>query len=343
MEDFNSRYNGAMSRLESEDEFRSHPSIVEARRVLEAEAAAILGLIPHLDETFIAVTEAFYNSSGRVVTVGIGKSGIIARKISATLASTGTPAFFLHPADAIHGDLGMLVKGDIALAISNSGETEEVLRLLPTIKRIGASIVSITGRPDSTLARNSDFHLSAEISAEACPLGLAPTASTTATLALGDALAMAVAVRRGFKEEHFASFHPGGKLGKRFLTVADLMHKGDQIPLVPMTAPMREVIYEMSRKGFGVTLVIDETTRLLKGIISDGDLRRMLEKEDAILTHTAAECMKRSPLTIASDELASAALQLMEEKKVTSLIVGQNEGAVEGIIHLHDLWGLQLF
>ncbi|HXI11739.1 MAG TPA: KpsF/GutQ family sugar-phosphate isomerase [Thermoanaerobaculia bacterium] len=325
------------------DDFQSHPSIVEARRVLEAEAAAILGLIPHLNETFVAVTEAFFHCAGRVVTIGIGKSGIIARKISATLASTGTPAFFLHPADAIHGDLGMLVKGDIAVAISNSGETEEVLRLLPTIKRIGASIVSITGRPDSTLARNSDFHLSAEISAEACPLGLAPTASTTATLALGDALAMAVAVRRGFKEEHFASFHPGGKLGKRFLTVADLMHKGEQVPVVHLNAPMREVIYEMSRKGFGVTLVTEAATGLVQGIISDGDLRRLLEKEDAILTHTAAECMKSSPLMIASDELASAALQLMEERKVTSLIVGQRDQPVEGIIHLHDLWGLQLF
>ena len=207
----------------------SHPSIVEARRVLAVESAAIQGLIEHLDESFIAAVELLRSSSGRVVTMGMGKSGIICKKISSTLASTGTPSYFLHPAEAIHGDLGMVVSGDVVLIVSNSGETEEILRLLDPIKRIGAEIISITGNPKSTLARTSDFHLSAAISREACPLGLAPTASTTATLALGDALAMALLIAKGFREEDFAFLHPGGKLGKRFLRVAELMHKGDQI------------------------------------------------------------------------------------------------------------------
>src|SRR3954464_10239934 len=209
-----------------------HPAIAEARRVLEVESAAILGLIDHLDGTFIDVVELMNRNTGRVVTMGLGKSGIICKKISATLASTGTPSFFLHPAEAIHGDLGMIVRGDVVLAISNSGETEELVRLLPSIKRIGAEIVAITGNPRSSLARAADFHLPAAISKEACPLGLAPTASTTATLALGDALAMALLLRKGFKEEDFAFLHPGGRLGKRFLRVEDLMHKGDDVPVV---------------------------------------------------------------------------------------------------------------
>ncbi len=212
------------------NELLSHPSIVEARRVLEVEAAAIQGLIAHLDQHFIDAVELIHRSGGRVVTMGMGKSGIICRKVSSTLASTGTPSFFLHPAEAIHGDLGMIVTGDVILAISNSGETEEISRLLQPIKRLGAELVSITGNPASTLARASDHHLSAAISVEACPLGLAPTASTTATLALGDALAMALLIRKGFREEDFAFLHPGGKLGKRFLRVADLMHKGEQLP-----------------------------------------------------------------------------------------------------------------
>jgi len=220
-----------------------HPAIAEARRVLEVESAAILGLIDHLDNTFVDVVELINTSAGRVITMGLGKSGIICKKVSATLASTGTPSFFLHPAEAIHGDLGMIVRGDIVLAISNSGETEELLRLLPSIKRIGAEIVAITGNPQSSLAKGADFHLSAAISKEACPLGLAPTASTTATLALGDALAMALLMRKGFKEEDFAFLHPGGKLGKRFLRVCDLMHSGAQIPVVPLTTAMHDVIY----------------------------------------------------------------------------------------------------
>src|SRR5690242_15559739 len=234
-----------------------HPSLAEARRVLEVEAAAIVGLIDHLDGTFVDVVELINVSAGRVVTMGVGKSGIICKKISATLASTGTPSFFMHPTEAIHGDLGMLVKGDVVLAISNSGETEELIRILPSVKRVGAEIVAITGNPASTLARGADHHLSAAISKEACPLGLAPTASTTATLALGDALAMALLVRRGFREEDFAFLHPGGKLGKRFLRVRDLMHRGDEVPLVREETNMRDVIYEMSKKRFGIAAVVN--------------------------------------------------------------------------------------
>jgi arabinose-5-phosphate isomerase len=319
-----------------------HPAIAEARRVLEVESAAILGLIDHLDNTFVDVVELINASSGRVITMGLGKSGIICKKVSATLASTGTPSFFLHPAEAIHGDLGMIVRGDIVLAISNSGETEELVRLLPSIKRIGAEIVAMTGNPQSSLAKGADFHLSAAISKEACPLGLAPTASTTATLALGDALAMALLMRKGFKEEDFAFLHPGGKLGKRFLRVCDLMHSGAQIPVVPLTTAMHDVIYEMSAKGFGITAVVDDEG-ILAGAISDGDLRRLLQADAEILQKTAADCMKPNPVTIDGNELASAALERMEQRKITSIFIADASGRVEGIIHLHDLWGLELF
>lgn len=319
-----------------------HPAIAEAKRVLEVEAAAILGLVNHLDDTFVDVVEAINASPGRVVTMGLGKSGIICKKVSATLASTGTPSFFLHPAEAIHGDLGMVVRGDVVLAISNSGETEELVRLLPSVKRIGAQIVAITGNPSSTLAKGADFHLSAAISKEACPLGLAPTASTTATLALGDALAMALLLRKGFKEEDFAFLHPGGKLGKRFLRVRDLMHSGTDTPIVKMTTSMHDVIYEMSKKGFGITAVIDEQNRL-RGVISDGDLRRLLQKDEEILRKTAADSIKGKPVTISGDELASAALEIMEQRKITSLFIADDDARLQGIIHLHDLWGLELF
>ena len=310
--------------------------------MLEVEAAAILGVIDHLDHTFVDVVELINASSGRVITMGLGKSGIICKKVSATLASTGTPSFFLHPAEAIHGDLGMIVRGDVVLAISNSGETEELVKLLPSIKRIGAGIVAITGNPQSTLARGADHHLSAAISREACPLGLAPTASTTATLALGDALAMALLLRKGFKEEDFAFLHPGGKLGKRFLRVKDLMHAGDAVPAVRPTTSMHDVIYEMSKKGFGITAITTDDG-VVTGVISDGDLRRLLQKDEALLRKTAADCMKPPPRTIGADELASAALQLMEERKITSLFIADADGRLEGIIHLHDLWGLELF
>lgn len=319
-----------------------HPSIAEAKRVLEVEAAAILGLIQHLDRNFVDAVELIATCNGRVVTMGVGKSGIICKKVSATLASTGTPSFFMHPTEAIHGDMGMLVKGDVVLAISNSGETEELVRLLPSIKRVGAEIVAITGNAASTLAKGADYHLSAAISKEACPLGLAPTASTTATLALGDALAMALLVRRGFQEEDFAFLHPGGKLGKRFLRVHELMHRGDDLPVVRESTRMKDVIYEMSKKGFGITSVVDDDGALV-GVISDGDLRRLLEHDENVMRHTAAETMKRNPLTIDGGELATVALAMMEERKITSLFITGERRRVEGIIHLHDLWGLELF
>ncbi|HEY8132894.1 MAG TPA: KpsF/GutQ family sugar-phosphate isomerase [Thermoanaerobaculia bacterium] len=321
---------------------KDNPSIAEAKRVLEVEAAAILGLIDHLDNTFVDVVELINASNGRVITMGLGKSGIICKKISATLASTGTPSFFLHPAEAIHGDLGMIVRGDVVLAVSNSGETEELVRLLPNIKRIGAELVAMTGNPSSTIAKGADYHLSAAISKEACPLGLAPTASTTATLALGDAMAMALLLRKGFKEEDFAFLHPGGKLGKRFLRVRDLMHTADQVPIVSGSTPMHDAIYEMSKKGFGITAVVHDD-RILDGVISDGDLRRLLQRDEQILKKTAADCMKRNPATIDGNELASAALQMLEQRKITSLFITDAEHRVEGIIHLHDLWGLELF
>ena len=319
-----------------------HPVLAEARRVLEVESAAIGGLIEHLDDVFVEVVEMIVASNGRVVTTGMGKSGIICKKISSTLASTGTPSFFLHPAEAIHGDLGMVVRGDTMLAISNSGETEEILRLLQPIKRIGATLVSITGNPSSTLARNADFHLSAAISREACPLGLAPTASTTASLALGDALAMALVIRKGFREEDFAFLHPGGKLGKKFMKVADLMHRGAQVPLVMSGTIMKDVIYEMSKKGFGIAAVIDESGRL-EGVISDGDLRRLLQSDDNLVNREAGECMKLNPITIDESEVASVALRIMEDRKITSLFTVDGDGRVRGILHLHDLWGLELF
>jgi arabinose-5-phosphate isomerase len=329
-----------MSRAVTDD--ARHPSILEAKRVLEVEAAAILSVIEHLDQGFVHAVELMATCSGRVVTMGVGKSGIICKKISATLASTGTPSFFMHPTEALHGDLGMLVAGDVVLAISNSGETEELVRVLPSLKRLGASMIAITGNPSSTLARGADHHISAAIPKEACPLGLAPTASTTATLALGDALAMSLLVRKGFREEDFAFLHPGGKLGKRFLRVRDLMHSGEDTPVVPETAPMNEVIYEMSKKGFGIAAVVNGEG-VLQGVISDGDLRRLLQRDEQVLRLTAADSMKRGPVTIAASELASAALQIMEDRKITSLFITGENGRVEGIIHIHDLWGLELF
>ncbi len=310
--------------------------------MLAVEAAAIASLADSLGESFIEAVELIHDCRGRVVTMGMGKSGIICRKISATLASTGTPSFFMHPAEAIHGDLGMVVSGDVVIALSNSGETEELIRLLESLKRLGADVIAITGNPGSTLARLADLHVSAAISREACPLGLAPTASTTATLAMGDALAMALVVRKGFREEDFASLHPGGKLGKRFLKVRDLMHKGDQVPIVNLDTPMKDVIYEMSRKGFGITAVTT-LSGTLEGVISDGDLRRLLQDDEQVVGRKAEDCMKANPITIEGSELASAALQMMEERKITSLFVASSERALEGIVHIHDLWGLELF
>ena len=278
---------------------------------------------------------------GRVVITGMGKSGIIAQKIAATLSSTGSPALFLHPAEAVHGDLGMVARGDVVIALSASGETEEILRLLATIKRVGDALISFCCNLKSTLALASDVALDCSVQQEACGLGLAPTASTTAMLALGDALAIAVSLRKGFRAEDFADLHPGGKLGKKLARVRQLMHAGDAVPRVERNTPMSEVIYEMSRKGLGMTTVGDQGK--LAGMISDGDLRRLLERDGPKgLEKTAGEVMNRSPKTIGAEELAVRALSVMEEKKITSLIVVDEAQQIEGVVHLHDLWETEL-
>jgi arabinose-5-phosphate isomerase len=279
---------------------------------------------------------------GRVVVTGMGKSGIIAQKIAATLSSTGSAALFLHPAEAVHGDLGVILQGDVVIALSASGETEELLRLLPVLKRKGDALIAFCCNLQSTLARASDVVLDVSVEREACGMGLAPTASTTAMLALGDALAIAVSIRKGFKPENFADLHPGGKLGKKLAFVRDLMHAGAAIPVVSPTTAMTDVIYEMSRKKLGLTTVQDGEGRLA-GVISDGDLRRLLEREGGFaLALTAGEAMNAHPKTIAAGELAARALAELEEKKITSLIVVDEARRVEGVLHLHDLWGLEL-
>lgn len=310
-----------------------------ARRVLAIEARAIEKLIDRLDAKFSRAVELVSQCTGRVVVTGMGKSGIICRKIAATLNSTGTPSVFLHPAEALHGDLGMVVKDDVVIAVSNSGETEELVQLLETLKRLSVPLVSLLGRTRSTLGDASDVVLDVSVDEEACPMGLAPTASTTALLALGDALAMAVLEKKGFTTEDFAVLHPRGQLGFKLQRVENLMHKGDELPAVGTDALMRDVIYEMSRKGLGVTSVLD-ASGLLVGIISDGDLRRQLEKDERILAKRAGDCMTKNPVTIERHELATRALALMEERKITSLLVPDEKGGVAGIIHLHDLWHL---
>ncbi len=320
----------------------SRPPRDVAREVLATEAAAVEGLAAQLDERFDRAVELLRDSRGRVVCTGMGKSGIVMRKIAATLSSTGTPALFLHPAEAIHGDLGMVIEGDVVLAASYSGTTEELVRLVEIVRRLDVPLIVLTGAPESVLARHADIHLKVEIDKEACPLDLAPTASTTATLALGDALAMALAEAKGFTTEDFARLHPGGQLGKQLARVDDLMHQGDDLPRVTDQTPMRDAIYEMSAKKLGITAVTDASGALL-GCISDGDLRRMLEKDDDVLRRTAGECMTSDPLTIGRSELAPAALKLMEEHRITSLFVCGENKSLEGILHLHDLWRLDLF
>jgi len=313
----------------------------EAKRVLEIEADTIRGLVDDLDEGFDRAVDLMKSTAGRVVVTGVGKSGIIAQKIAATLASTGTPAFFLHPSEAIHGDLGMILSGDVVLALSYSGDSDEVTALIPHVKRRGATLVGMTGRPESTLGRNADVLVKISIREEACPLNLAPTASTTAQLAMGDALAMALSLEKGFRAEDFAALHPGGKLGKKFLKVKDLMHTGEALPRVPREAPMKDVVYEMSKKRLGVTGVVDGDGRLV-GVVSDGDLRRLLERDgEKAWRDTAADAMNASPKTIAADALATEALHGMEAKKITSFFVLDGEGRPEGILHLHDLWGIE--
>lgn len=315
-----------------------------AAEVIETEAAALRGLLPQLDERFDRAVELLVSCAGRVVCTGMGKSGLILKKIAATLSSTGTPALFLHPAEAVHGDLGMIVPGDVVLAGSYSGTTEELLRLIETLKRLGVPLVVMTASPASPLARHADLHLPVAIDREACPLNLAPTASTTALLAMGDALAMALIEARGFTREDFARLHPAGQLGKRLLKVEQLMHAGPALPAVIAAASMREAIYEMSKKALGITAVVaDGDSGRLVGCISDGDLRRLLAADEGLLRRTAGECMRPNPRTIPGDELAPAALKLMEENRITSLFVCGPEGRLEGIVHLHDLWGLELF
>ena len=306
-------------------------------KVLEIEAAAISNLIPRVDDRTDKAVELLAKCEGRVVVTGLGKSGIIARKIAATLASTGTPAQFVHPTEAVHGDLGMLARKDAAIALSNSGETAEVLSLLETIKRLGIPMISMVGALDSTLARNSDVTFDVGVDQEACPLGIAPTASTTAALALGDALAMALLERKGFRLEDFALLHPGGRLGTKLSRVRDLMHVDARIPKVTAETAMRDVIFEMTSKGLGVTAVVDAEDRLL-GVISDGDLRRLLQREENPLARTAGDCMTSDPVTTSGEALATHALHLMEERKITSLMVVESTGRLAGVVHLHDLW-----
>ena len=313
-----------------------------ARRVLEIESAAILDLLPRIGEGFDAALEILLGCPGRVVVMGVGKSGLIGQKVSATFASTGTPSLFLHPAEAIHGDLGRIVKGDVTLAISYSGETEELLALLPSMKRLGVPLVSATGNPASTLATASDVHLDVSIRQEACPLGLAPTASTTAALAMGDALAMALLERRGFTVEDFADLHPGGRLGRKLLRVEDVMRRGDEVPRVQEDTLMKDVLFEMTRKRLGMTTVEDAVGRLA-GMISDGDLRRQMERYGyTLLDHRAGECMTREPVRIRRRELATRALDVMEQRKITSLLVIDDDGRTEGVLHLHDLWKTEM-
>lgn len=317
-------------------------SVDLARTVLETEATAIRNLVDTIGDDFEHAVELVVGCAGRVVWTGMGKSGIICRKLAATMSSTGTPSLFLHPAEAIHGDLGMVTEDDLVIAISNSGATDEILRLLEILRRQGIKLVAVSSHPESPLARAADVHLDLGVRNEACPLNLAPTASTTASLALGDALALAVAVRKGFREEDFARFHPGGKLGKKFLKVKDLMHTGDEVPVVATDTAMKDVIYEMSRKGLGLATVLDGAGRLL-GVITDGDLRRLMERDQDPLSRSAGEVMHPGGVCISADELATAALKKLEEKRITSLMVCGGDGVVAGVLHVHDLWGVGLF
>jgi arabinose-5-phosphate isomerase len=313
-----------------------------ARKVLEIEAEAIRALIPRLDESFDRAVELLLGSTGRVVVTGMGKSGIIAQKISATLASIGTPSLYLHPADAIHGDLGRIVKGDVLLAVSNSGDTGEILALVPWLKRLAVPMVVLCGDKHSPLAQAADVHIDVGVRSEACPLGLAPTASTTAALAMGDALAMALLEHRGFTVDDFAVLHPGGRLGKKLLRVEDLMHRGDEIPRVLPETKMREVLFEMTRKRLGLTTVAEADGTLL-GLISDGDLRRQMERHGyELLDRSARECMTRDPVRVGRHELATTALDRLESRRITALVVTDADGRIEGVLHLHDLWKTEM-
>ncbi len=317
-------------------------SLETAKRVLRVESEAIAGLIERLDARFEKAVELLHACKGRVVVTGLGKSGLVGRKIAATFASTGTPALFLHTGEALHGDLGMLTAGDVMLAISTSGETAELIELLETVKRLAVPLLALTANPKSTLAQASNIVLDIAVKEEACSLNLAPTASTAAAMAMGDALAIALLEARGFKAEDFAALHPGGRLGNKLRRVESLMHQGENAPHVLPTTKMPDVIYEMSRKGLGLAAVTEANGKLL-GIITDGDLRRVMKKrQENVLALTAADCMTKNPITLARTELAASALRLMEEKKITSLLITDPAGKLEGVLHIHDLWTLQL-
>ena len=309
-----------------------------ARDVLKIESNGIISLIDQLDESFVRAVELLHHCRGKVVVTGLGKSGLICRKIAATLSSTGTPSLFLHAGDGIHGDLGMIMKGDIVLAVSNGGETEEILKLLPHIRLLGLKLIVMTGNPESSLAKAGDVVLNVGVKEEACPLGLTPTSSTTAALAMGDALAIVLLEKRGFKEEDFAIRHPGGTLGRKlWLRVDDLMHRGEQLPLVREETPMKETLLEITSKRLGVTGVVDAEGRLV-GVITDGDLRRGLESKGDIFRLKAKDLMTLNPKTIAADSLAAQAVDVMEQYPITSLFVLENGGKKPlGVIHLHDL------
>ena len=312
-------------------------SLAEGRRVLAIEARAVQALIDRLDDQFNKAVELLFQCKGKVVVSGMGKSGLVGQKIAATMASTGTPAFFLHPAEGIHGDLGMVGRNDVLIAISNSGETQEILQLLPYVERVGIPVVSMTGRMTSTLAKNSDVTLDVSVSEEACPMGLAPTASTTATLAMGDALAVALLQKRGFKQEDFAQFHPGGTLGRRLLIrVKDLMHAGVDTPRVSESVLGTAAILEITAKKLGMTTVTDASGKLA-GIITDGDLRRFLQKGGDFSKITAGELASRNPKFITPDDLAAKAVEMMERFSITTLVVTEEDRKIAGVIHLHDL------
>jgi arabinose-5-phosphate isomerase len=313
-----------------------------ARRVLETEAQAVARLVDRLGEEFDRAVDLVLGCEGRVVVTGMGKSGIVSQKIAATLASTGTPAFFMHPAEAVHGDLGMIVAGDVVVALSNSGETAEIVRLLEVIRRLGAKIVGLSGNPESTLASHADVHLDVAVDEEACSLDLTPTASTTAAMAMGDALAVACYEKRGFSEQDFARYHPGGRLGRKLLLVEQVMHSGESLPVVRLDVSFETAVREMSAKRLGMTCVVDEAGRLV-GVITDGDLRRRLLREDQPLNGRSDEAMTQNPATISPSSLATEALRLLEEKKITSLPVVDAAGKLLGVVQIHDLWRTELF
>lgn len=312
-----------------------------ARKVLEIEANAILAAIGRLDAEFEKAVNILFNTNGRIIVTGMGKSGIIARKISATLTSTGTPSEFLHPSEALHGDIGMIRENDVVLALSTSGETFEVIRLLNHIKRIGIKLITLVGNPQSSLAKESDVFLDCSVEKEACPIGLVPSTSTTLTLAVGDALSIALMEKKGFSEEEFKYYHPGGSIGKKLLKVKHLMHTDRELPIIDINLPMTEAINIINTKRFGMGIVVNSNSRVL-GIITDGDLRRLFLKQVDFSQSKASECMKKDPLCIGENNLAVEALKILEENLITSLIVIDENDNLKGLLHLHDLWRTEM-